>query len=119
MLMFFSLVLKISPERQIPVCPDAFAKAHNRGHSYYDGIVSDWKNGALNADNSVFKKDCPMKPSEVKNLIKKGGHFGLKLSPSEFSPAAFKNTCLSICCCNWMKDFFKLTGKVMLKIFIN
>ena len=84
------MVLKISPERHVPVCPDAFAKAHNRGHSYSDGMVRDWTSGALNADNSIFKKHCQMKPSEVKKLIEKGGHFGLKLSPSEFSPAAFK-----------------------------
>jgi hypothetical protein len=107
------LVLKISPELHAPVCPDAFAKAHNRGHTYYDGMVREWKSGALNADFSVFKTHCPMTPSAVKKLIETGGHFGLKLSTSEFSPTAFKTTFLSIYTCNWMKDFFKLTGKVV------
>lgn len=108
--MLFSLVIKFSPERHLPVCPSAFAKAHNRGHTYYDEMVKELKQGALSGDGSLFNKHCPMTPAAVKHLIERGGHFGLKLNPADFAAVTLKRTMRSLFTCNWMTDYFKMTG---------
>ncbi len=105
-----SLKLRFSNGRVAEVCPVAFARAHCRGHTYYDTLVSELKNGAMNGDVSMFSKHCNLKPSAVKHLIKTGGHFGMELSSKEFTTATLPNTMLALYTATWMQEFFRLTG---------
>ena len=113
---FVSLVLKISPQRHVPVCSSAFVKAHLRSHSYYDDMVKSLKAGGVNGDKSFFKNHCPITSTTVKQLMENGGEFGLKLSPAEFSRINLKKTLISIYTCRWMKDYFHVMGKLLFSL---
>ena len=105
-----SLVLKISPQRHVPVCPSAFLKAHLRGHAYYDEMVKLLKAGGVNGDKSFLNKHCAVSSATVKQLMENSGEFGLKITPAEFSTLHIKKTMTSIHTCRWMRDHFKLMG---------
>ena len=92
------------------VCPVAFARAHCRGHTYYDRLVSELKRGAVTGDVAMFSKHCNLKPTAVKHLIKTGGLFGMTLSSKEFTTATLPNTMLALYTATWMQEFFRLTG---------
>jgi hypothetical protein len=105
-----SLKLRFSNGTIAKICPTAFAKAHNRGHTYYDKLVVLLKQGAKNGDTSMFNKHCTLKPSAVKHLIKIGGHYGMSLTSKEFMSATLPNTLLALYTATWMQEFFRLTG---------
>lgn len=92
------------------VCPEAFAWAHLRGHTYYDRLVRELKNGATSGGPSAFSKHSVLKPSAVQNIIK-NNNYGLKLTPEEFTVTTLPNTIRSLSTAAWMKEFFRLTGK--------
>ena len=104
-----SLVLKFSNNKSVEVCPQAFAKAHCRGHTYYDQMVKELKNGAVNGDASKFSQHYAMTPSQVKAIMK-NNTTGITLSTAQFTSATLANTMLSLCTAAWMKEFFALTG---------
>jgi hypothetical protein len=101
-------VLKF-PGKTVKVCPDAFAKAHSRGHTYYDRLVRQLKDGAVSGDTDKFSKNYSIKPSDVKKIMKENT-FGLKLSTSQFTAATLPNTLLALFTASWMTSFFELTG---------
>ncbi len=105
-----SLKLRFSNGKVAEVCPVAFARAHCRGHTYYDRLVLELKKGAMNGDVSMFSKHCNLKPSAVKSLIKTGAGFGMSLSNKEFTAATLPNTLLALYTATWMQEFFRLTG---------
>ena len=92
------------------VCPIGFARAHCRGHTYYDRQVSELKRGAVTEDVAMFSKHCCLMPTAVKHLIKTGGLFGMTLSSKEFTTATLPNTMLALYTATWMQEFFRLTG---------
>ena len=108
-----SLVLKFSNMRSANVCPQAFAKAHYRGHTYYDRMVKELKGGAVNGDKSMFSQHSAIKPSAVADIIK-NNQFGLKLTTAEFTVATLPNTLRAVYTAAWMKEFFRLTGMLVL-----
>jgi hypothetical protein len=110
------LVLKFQNKKTSEVCPQAFAKAHNRGHTYYDRLVHELKEGAVNGEGSQMHRHCSIKPSDVKEL-QKNNHFGMKLTTSEFTAATLPNTILSLCTAAWMKEFFRLTGNYICIVY--
>lgn len=91
------------------VCPQAFAKAHYRGHTYYDKLVKELKAGAVTGGTSMFREHSAMKPSVVSAIIK-NNTFGIKLTPAEFTAATLPNTLQAMFTAAWMKQFFRLTG---------
>ena len=64
--------------RQYPVCRDAFARAHNRGKTFYDKMVQHLKNG-------IQPNQVAVGSELVASLRAKGGAFGVKLSNDDFS----------------------------------
>lgn len=105
----FSLVLKFSGGKVAEVCPQAFARAHLRGHTYYDKLVRQLKEGATNGGPSAFSHHSVMTPSKVRMLMKTNP--GLKLTPAEFTAATLPNTLRSVATAAWMTEFFRLTGE--------
>ena len=106
----YSLKLKFSNGKIAEVCPTAFARAHCRGHTFYDRCVAELKNGAVSGGSSMFKNHCNLKPSAVKHLQKTGGHFKMNLSNKEFTVATLPNTLNALHTAIWMDEFFRLTG---------
>lgn len=102
-------MLKFANHKTVEVCPQAFAKAHCRGHTYYDSMVRELKDGAVNGDKSKFTRHYAMTPSQVREIMKNNTS-GLKLSSDQFTSAALTGTILSLCTAAWMKEFFSLTG---------
>jgi hypothetical protein len=105
-----SLKIRLSNGRTAEVCPVAFAKVHCRGHTYYDNMVSELKQGAQNGSVSMFQHHSALTPSQVKHLQKTGCNFGMKLSNSEFTAATIPSTILALHTASWMQEFFRLTG---------
>ena len=108
--MFCSLKLKFGNRPSVEVCPGAFARAHSRGHTYYDNMVSEMKKGAANGSSNKFAKHCGISPSAVKDLMKNSS-LGKTLTTSQFTAAALPQTVLALVTAAWMKEFFRLTGK--------
>jgi hypothetical protein len=92
------------------VCPQAFARAHLRGHTYYDKLVSELKSGAVNGGSAgLFAKHSAIKPSAVRDIMK-NNPFGIQLTTAEFTAATLPGTLKAIYTAAWMKEFFRLTG---------
>ena len=106
----FSLVLKFSNQREVHVCPEAFATAHNRGHSYYDRAIRELKGGGKSSVTNSFKNHCAIVPDQLRVLMKRGEEFGIKLSPAQFTQAALPGTMSALITAAWMSDFFEKTG---------
>jgi hypothetical protein len=102
-------VLKFSNNKNVEVCPQAYAKAHCRGHTYYDQMVKELKNGAASGDASKFSQHYAITPRQVKEIMK-NNTTGVKLSTDQFTSATLANTLLSLSTAAWMKEFFALTG---------
>jgi hypothetical protein len=102
-------VLKFANSRNVEVCPDAFAKAHYRGHTYYDKLVAELKKGAVDGSGTLFSKHSAIKPSDVRHIIKNNAS-GLELTTSQFTAATLPNTLRAMFTAAWMKEFFRLTG---------
>lgn len=102
-------MLKFANSKNVEVCPDAFAKAHLRGHTYYDKLVAELKKGAVNGDRSIFSKHSAIKPS-ILNDIMKNNSSGIKLTTAQFTAATLPNTLQAMFTAAWMKEFFRLTG---------
>ena len=109
-------MLKFANSKSVEVCPDAFAKAHYRGHTYYDKLVAELKKGAVDGSQSMFSKHSAMKPSVVRDIIKNAPS-GLKLTTSEFTAATLPNTLQAIYTAAWMREFFRLTGTLVYILF--
>ena len=95
MCVYFSLTLKFPNHTSVKVCPQAYAKAHYRGHTYYDKLVRELKDGAVNGSAGVFSKHSLLKPSVVKEMIKKCD-FGLELNSTQFTAATLPSTLLNL-----------------------
>jgi hypothetical protein len=94
----------------VEVCLQAFAKAHCRGHTYYDKMVRELKNGAVNGDTAKYSKHYAMKPAQIKAIMK-NNTTGIKLSTGQFTAASLASTFLALSTAAWMKEFFALTGQ--------
>lgn len=105
-----SLVLKFPDGSCKEVCPQAYAKAHLRGHTYYDKIVRQMKEGAMNGGSNMFAKHCAIKPSAIKDLLAAGKGFRMKLTTAEFTAVTLPGTLRALFTAAWMKEFFRLTG---------
>jgi hypothetical protein len=97
------------PKRNVEVCPQAFAKAHCRGHNYYDRMVAELKEGAVSGDSSKFAQHYAMRPSQIKEIMKNNST-GIELTTDQFTSATLSHTILSLSTAAWMKEFFSLTG---------
>jgi hypothetical protein len=96
------LFLRIGAE-QFPVCRDAFARAHNRGKTYYDRMVQHLKNDSQPDQVAVGA-------SLVASLRAKGGAYGVKLNNEDFSAMNVGKTITSIRTVIWMEAHFNLVG---------
>jgi hypothetical protein len=94
---------------EVKVCPQAFAKAHYRGHTYYDRLVRELKNGAVNGNSNMFAKHCSIRPSDVAAIMK-NNTYGIKLTTAEFTAATLPKTLKAVYTASWMNEFFRLTG---------
>ncbi len=110
------MVLKFSSLREVKVCPTAFARAHNRGHTYYDKAVKELKEGRKSC---LFKNHSALSHQTVLSLIKKGGHFGLKLTKAQFTQLALPSTTNALTTAAWLERHFKYSGKMCMNIFSN
>ena len=113
-----SLVLKFPDMTSKEVCPQAFAKAHHRGHTYYDKLVRELKGGSVNGDRSMFNKHSALKPSVVKDIMKRN-IFNMSLSTEQFTAATLPNTIRSLATASWMQQFFRLTGSIFIMFILS
>ena len=58
----------------------------------------------------MFRKNAAVEPSIIKNLVKQGSAYGLKISQEDITAAMLPSTVLSCYSAVWMERFFKLTG---------
>jgi hypothetical protein len=98
------------------VCPEAFATAHCRGHSYYDKAIRVLKDGGKSSSINPFKNHCAIPPDQLNVLMKRGKEFGIKLSTAQFTQAALPGTMSALITAAWMKDFFEKTGNIIWRI---
>ena len=110
------MVLKFSNHGEVPVCPEAFATAQCRGHSYYDKAIRVLKDGGKSSGINPFKNHCAIPPDQLNVLIKRGKEFGIKLSPAQFTQAALPGTMSALITAAWMQDFFEKTGNMIRRI---
>ena len=104
------MVLQFNDLREVRVCPNAFAKAHDRGHSYYDKAIRNLKRG--DKESGLFKKHCALSHETAMKMFKKGGHFKLNLSATEFTQLTLRNTCDALTTAAWLEKYFKYSGKI-------
>ncbi len=95
------------------MCPIAFAKAHDRGHTYYDNAIKKLKQG--DKSGTLFRRHCALSHDTAVKMFKSGGHFGLKLSAAQFTQLSLPDTCTALTTAAWMERYFKYSGK---KIYV-
>lgn len=100
------------------VCRTAFAKAHLRGHDYYDKVLLSCKQRSTLSKNYRLSKtsertksmETSPRKNEAPDPTKEWNMYGLKINNEDLTAANMGSTIRQIQACVWMRKFFDLTG---------